>query len=295
MNAGYIYAILTYAIWGVLPMYWKLFSEVSAWEILSHRIIWSVVFVLLLAAVLNKRNAIKAAIPDWKSKGLVMISSILISANWVTYIWAVNNGHMVEASLGYYMNPLVSVLLGVFFLRERLRKLQWGAIGLATMGVLILTFSYGHFPWIALSLAFSFGFYGLAKKKVRADTIAGLTLETIVVFPLALIYLIGFEHGGTGWHVLSGWQMIVLLLSGVATALPLLWFAEATKRLPLSVLGFIQYLSPTITLLLGLFVYHEDFTKTDILSFGLIWIALVVYMFQMTRKQATHRIEATGV
>ncbi|WML53506.1 EamA family transporter RarD [Neobacillus sp. PS3-12] len=285
MNQGYWYAIVAYTAWGLLPIYWKIFSKISAWEILSQRIIWSVVFVVLLVLASKKWDSIKKAVPNWNSRIRIIISSLLIASNWTIYIWAVNNGHMIEASLGYYINPLVSVLLGVFFLGERLKSLQWGAMGVALVGVLILTINYGQFPWIALSLAITFGLYGLAKKKIKAEPLAGLTLETIVVFPLALLYLLIFQHGGKAWFVLSWWQMIALLLAGIATALPLLWFAEAAKRLPLSIMGFFQYLAPTITLLLGLFLYQESFSEIDLISFGCIWIAIVIYSSQMIQKK----------
>lgn len=285
MNQGYWYAIVAYTAWGLLPIYWKIFSKISAWEILSQRIIWSVVFVVILVLASKKWSSIKKAVPNWNSRIRIIISSLLIASNWTIYIWAVNNGHMIEASLGYYINPLVSVLLGVFFLGERLKPLQWGAMGVALIGVLILTINYGQFPWIALSLAITFGLYGLAKKKIQAEPLAGLTLDTIVVFPLALLYLLIFQHGGKAWFVLSWWQMIALLLAGIATALPLLWFAEAAKRLPLSIMGFFQYLAPTITLILGLFLYHESFSEIDLISFSCIWIALVIYSTQMIQKK----------
>jgi chloramphenicol-sensitive protein RarD len=284
MNQGYWYAIVAYTAWGLLPIYWKIFAKISAWEILSQRIIWSVVFVVILVLASKKWNSIKKAVPNWNSRIRIIISSLLIASNWTIYIWAVNNGHMIEASLGYYINPLVSVLLGVFFLGERLKPLQWGAMGVALIGVLILTINYGQFPWIALSLAITFGLYGLAKKKIQAEPLAGLTLETIVVFPLALLYLLIFQHGGKAWFVLSWWQMFSLLLAGIATALPLLWFAEAAKRLPLSIMGFFQYLAPTITLILGLFLYHESFSEIDLISFSCIWIAIVIYTSQMIQK-----------
>jgi chloramphenicol-sensitive protein RarD len=285
MNKGYWYAIVAYTAWGLLPIYWKIFSKISAWEILSQRIIWSVAFVVILVLASKKWNSIKKAVPNWNSRLRIIISSLLIASNWTIYIWAVNNGHMVEASLGYYINPLVSVLLGVFFLGERLKPLQWVAMGVALVGVLILTINYGQFPWIALSLAITFGLYGLAKKKIQAEPLAGLTLETIVVLPLALLYLMIFQHGGRAWFVLSWWQMIALLLAGIATALPLLWFAEAAKRLPLSIMGFFQYLAPTITLLLGLFLYQESFSEVDLISFSCIWIAIVIYSSQMIQKR----------
>ena len=290
MNVGYLYAVLAYVMWGVLPLYWKLYGEVGSGEILAHRIIWSVVFVALLVAVTRRWGMLKKGVPDAKSKWAVAMCSILISVNWLIYIWAVNNGHILQASLGYYINPLVNVFLGVFFLGERLSKLQWTAIALAGVGVLLTTISYGEFPWVAITLALSFAVYGYTKKKVQVDTIVGLTLETVIVLPIALIYLIGFEHGGEAFDVLSGWKLAGLALSGAATALPLLFFAEGVKRLPFTVIGFIQYLSPTISLLIGVWVYGEEFTTVEMMSFGLIWSALVLYSLQMVRKQKTFEV-----
>lgn len=285
MNRGYLYAALSYIMWGLLPIYWKIFNQVGAWEILTHRIIWSVVFVLILVGIQRKWKKIKEAIPDAKSFLVLTLSSLLISLNWVTYIWAVNSNHMVEASLGYYINPLVNVFLGVFFLGERLSKLQWTSIVLAAVGVIIMTVSYGQFPWVALALAVTFGFYGLAKKKIKVEPLIGLSLETMIVAPIALIFLLAVLHGGEAFVVLPGWKIAVLLLAGVATALPLLFFAEGAKRLPLSVMGFFQYIAPTITLILSLTVYGEAFTTNDIISFGFIWIALILYSYQIIKKQ----------
>lgn len=272
-------------MWGLLPIYWKVFTEVGAWEILTHRIIWSVVFVLILVSIQRKWKLMKEAIPDSKSFLALTISSLLISFNWVIYIWAVNSNHMVEASLGYYINPLVNVFLGVFFLGERLSKLQWTSIALAAIGVTIMTVSYGQFPWVALALAVSFGLYGLAKKKIKVEPVVGLSLETLIVLPLALIYLLVFLNGGEAFQILPDWEIAVLLLAGVATALPLLFFAEGAKRLPLSVMGFFQYIAPTITLFLSLLVYGEPFTTIDMISFGFIWCALILYSVQIIKKQ----------
>jgi chloramphenicol-sensitive protein RarD len=292
MKIGYVYALLAYAAWGVLPIYWKVFSSIGAWEILSHRVLWSALFVLLLVLCKKRGSEIKQLLSDKKNRITLTISSLLISANWVIYIWAVNNGYVIEASLGYYINPLVNVMLGVLFLRERLKGLQWVAITLATIGMMILTISYRHFPWISISLAFTFGLYGLAKKKVHVDTTVGLMVETLLVLPIALVYLIVFEQGGQAWHMLSGWRLFVLCLSGVATALPLLWFTEAAKRLPLSVLGFIQYLAPTIMLILGVVIYHEPFTNMGMISFGFIWSALIIYTFHLTKNRISQNKRA---
>ena len=285
MNRGYLYAALSYIMWGLLPIYWKIFNQVGAWEILTHRIIWSVVFVLIFVGIQRKWKQLKQAIPDAKSFLALALSSLLISLNWVTYIWAVNSNHMVETSLGYYINPLVNVFLGVFFLGERLSKLQWTSIAFAAVGVIIMTVSYGQFPWVALALAVTFGLYGLAKKKIKVEPLIGLSLETMIVAPIALIFLLAVLHGGEAFVVLPGWKIAVLLLAGVATALPLLFFAEGAKRLPLSVMGFFQYIAPTITLILSLTVYGEAFTTNDIISFGFIWIALILYSYQIVKKQ----------
>ncbi|MGB8954635.1 MAG: EamA family transporter RarD [Tumebacillaceae bacterium] len=293
MNRGYLYATLSYIMWGLLPIYWKIFTQVSAWEILTHRIIWSVVFVLILVGIQRKWKQLKQAIPDAKSFLALTISSLLISLNWMIYIWAVNSNHMVEASLGYYINPLVSVFLGVFFLGERLSKLQWASIGLAAVGVIIMTVSYGQFPWVAITLAVSFGLYGLAKKRIKVEPLIGLSLETLIVAPIALIFLLTFLHGGEAFVVLPGWKIAVLLLAGVATALPLLFFAEGAKRLPLSVMGFFQYIAPTISLILSLAVYGEPFTTNDIISFGFIWSALILYSVQIIKIQKEPRPHTT--
>lgn len=292
MNMGYVYAVAAYLMWGLLPIYWKVFQGVGAGEILAHRIIWSVVFVLVLVAVARKWTLLRQAVPDVKSKLAVLMCSLLISMNWLLYIWAVNNNHIVEASLGYYINPLVNVFLGVLFLKERLSKLQWVSISLAAAGVLLMTLSYGDFPWVAITLALSFGLYGLTKKKVKVDTVVGLSLETLIVLPFALGYLLFVAKGGEAFSLLSGWEVTVLTLAGVATALPLLFFAEGVKRLPLSVMGFFQYLAPTISLFLGVWLYGEAFGLTDLISFGLIWSALVLYTFQIVRKQKAAKLTA---
>lgn len=286
-----MYAVLAYAMWGILPLYWKLYEDVGAGEILAHRIIWSVVFVAVLIAFSRRWGMLKQGLPDARSKWAVLMSSLLISLNWLIYIWAVNSGHILQASLGYYINPLVNVFVGVFLLGERLSKLQWTAIALAGVGVLIITVSYGEFPWVALTLALSFAVYGYTKKKVKVDPTVGLALETVIVLPFALVYLIGFEQGGQALHVLSGWKLVGLALSGVATALPLLFFAEGVKRLPFTVMGFVQYMSPTISLLIGVLVFGEDFSTVEIVSFGLIWSALVLYSLQMVRKKKTFELQ----
>jgi chloramphenicol-sensitive protein RarD len=223
---------------------------------------------------------------------MMVLCSLLIMTNWLIYIYAVNSGHMVEASLGYYITPLVNVLLGVAFLRERLSISQWIAIGLALVGVSIMTYAYGKFPWIAIMLAASFGFYGLAKKKVSVDSIVSLSWETIIAFPVSLIYVIVLHVKGTDTvFTLSPLSMALLLLAGIVTAAPLLWFGIAAKMLDLSILGFFQYLAPTITLLLGIFLYHETFTNIDLVAFIFIWGALVVFTMSNIKRRVSEIIQ----
>jgi chloramphenicol-sensitive protein RarD len=283
---GALYAILAYSAWGLLPLYWKLFDKMMATEILAQRIIWSFVFVLILILASRKLNIFLEAAKDGKRLLMMVLCSLLITTNWIIYIYAVNSGHMVEASLGYYINPIINVLLGVVFLQERLSLLRWLAIALALVGVSIMTFTYGKFPWMAFILAFSFGFYALAKKKVSVDSTVGLAWETMIVFPLSLIYAIVLHVKGTDTvFTLPPLSMVFLLMAGVATATPLLWFGIAAKILDLSILGFLQYLSPTITLLLGIFLYHEMFTNMDLVAFVFIWGALVLFTIPQIKKR----------
>lgn len=275
---GVLYAFAAYTAWGLLPVYWKALQSVPSREILAHRILWSFVFVSLLLLFKKQWGSAKIVLRD-KSKlfGLVL-SSVLITSNWYIYIWAVNNNQVVEASLGYYINPLLTVLLGIIVLRERMDKWQIISLLLAAAGVVILTLEYGKIPWISLSLATTFALYGLAKRLVQVDSSLGLVLETAVVVPIALIYLSGVQASGAGVIGNSGNPTLLLLLgTGIVTAIPLLWFAQAAKMVPFATIGFIQYVSPSLSLLLGVFLYHEEFTSAHALSFGIIWIALAVY------------------
>jgi len=285
MKKGLGYAIIAYTAWGLLPLYWKYFGSVAAGEILSHRVVWSFVFMALL--LLGRRRQwgeLKKITTNGKTALLVGISSILISTNWLIFIWAVNNGHVIETSLGYYITPMMNVLLGVFFLNEKPTRGQWFAIFLACAGVLFVAVDYGSFPWISLSLSGTFALYGLVKKRVAYDASVGLVGETAVVFPIAVAYLVylHFAHQDTAWQ-LPPVSLTLLLLAGVATALPLLWFAKAAVRLPLTMLGFIQYIGPSITLLLSIFVFNETFTPVMLGSFSLIWTALIVYAWVSMR------------
>ena len=288
--AGVWYAVIAYVAWGILPTYWKALQRVPAGEILAHRIVWSCVFVFGMLWVLGGLGKVKAVLAHRQQRWGVLWSSLLISVNWFVYIWAVNGGHIVQASLGYYINPLFTVLLGLVVLRERIDIWQVAALLLAAAGVAVLTVEYGRIPWIALTLAISFGFYGLAKKLVNVEAMTGLALETAFVTPAALGYIIFLQASGRGsLGTGSPLTTVMLVAAGVVTALPLLWFGEAAKRIPLATVGFIQYLSPSISLLLGVFLYKEPFTRVHLISFSLIWCALVLY--SLTRVASINLIK----
>lgn len=278
MKQGIIYAVLSYLAWGLLPLYWRLFEDMPAWEVLAHRVVWAFVFVAVLVASSKRWKQLRKVISGRRTALAVVLCSLFISANWLIYIWAVNSDHVVETSLGYYMNPLISILMAVIFLKERLSIGQWLAIALAAAGVVVMAVELGSLPWVSLALAGSFALYGLAKKAVNLDALLGLTWETMIVLPLALIYLIFLQAHGTGTFTeLPVLKMLFLLLAGPATALPLFWFGKATRLLPLSLVGFIQYISPTTSLLLAIFVFREPFESSQFISFSFIWLALIVY------------------
>ena len=279
---GIVSAICAYALWGFMPIYWKLLRQASALEILSHRVIWSLVFLfifLLLARRLSAfRSEVRNIINEPRRIFGVFASTVIISLNWLVYIWAVNDNRIIETSLGYYINPLVNVLLGVVFLQERLSARQYLAVSLAVFGVLVLTLQFGEIPWVALMLAFSFAFYGLCKKLLGISATTGIMLETFLISPVAMLYLFFLHAHGAGLAGPENVFITVLFIgTGIFTALPMVLFANAANHLPLSMLGFIQYLSPTIALLTGVFLYHEPFTLTHGVSFGLIWLALALF------------------
>lgn len=288
IKQGVLYAGLSYLIWGILPIYWKLLEHVNAEDILANRIFWSFVFMMGVLFFSKKIGDLLTVLKGFKQNRKEMyaliIASLLISTNWFIYIWAVNHHHMIEASLGYYINPLVSVLLGVIFLKEKLSPAQYISFIIAGIGVLILGISYGKFPWISIVLAVSFGVYGLAKKMIKVDSAVGLTLETMVVTPFALAYMVYLFFNGE--HALFAGSVttdLLLVGAGAATALPLLYFAKGAQKIPLSMLGLLQYIAPTITLLLGVLVYGEHFTKHHLQAFIFIWSALTIYSLSKTK------------
>jgi len=278
MKKGILYGIGAYAIWGLFPLYWKLLHEVSAVELIAHRIIWSCL-LLLFFIVVTRQGADFRALLNWKVLRIYSIAALLIGANWLIYVWAVNSNYIVETSLGYFINPLISVLMGVIFFKERLRLNQWIPIAIAALGVIYLTYVYGRLPYIALALAFSFASYGMVKKLSPLGSLYGLTMETGILLPLALVYLIVIEMRGSAAFLhngaLANWLMIG---AGVVTTIPLLMFASAARSIPLWTVGLLQYIAPTLQFLLGVFVYKEPFSAQQLIGFGAVWLALVIFL-----------------
>ncbi len=285
---GIIAATIAYILWGLLPAYWKLVEKVPAFEILAHRILWAFVFMIALLLVTGKIKSylteLKEIIQDRKKLISMVLASILISVNWCTYIWAVNHNHIIETSLGYYINPLVSVLLGIVVLKERLTFWQYMGIFLALLGVLNITLHFGTVPWIALSLAISFGLYGLVKKTVKLGSVTGITTETLLVCPIAFLYLGMLHTQGIGFFDFSVSSIPLLLMgAGIVTAVPLILFASGAQRLPLTIVGLLQYIAPTIALILGVSLYKESFTSVHLVSFSFIWSALLLFSLAKTK------------
>ena len=283
---GIIYAIVAYTLWGIAPLYFKLLSDVPATEILLHRVIWSFIFVTLLVSFSGNLSRLRAILRKPKQLGILCITSILIAANWLVFIWAVNNDHMLDASLGYFINPLVNVLLGMLFLGERLRKLQWLAIILAATGVLLQLISFGSIPTISLVLALSFAFYGLLRKKVNVDAQTGLMVETAILVPIALFYLLQNIDGSLIHFIDSNTSRQFLLMSaGIVTTVPLLCFAASAVRIPLSLLGFFQYIGPSIMFIMAISLFNEPFNLEDATTFGFIWAGLILFTLDIFYKR----------
>ena len=278
MQIGVLSAALAFLLWGLFPLYFHALKTITPSEILAHRIVWSLIF---LAIVLTVRRQ-WAWIGNLRSQPRVMAgfaaSALLLSGNWLLYIWAVNSGHVIEGSLGYFINPLFNVMLGYLVLKERLRPGQWLAIGIAAAGVLWLTWQAGRMPWIALLLAASFGGYGLLRKTAALGALEGLSFETMLLFPFAAAYLVWMAlHGTNGFADASIGVRWLLAASGPITAIPLLLFASGARRIPMSLLGILQYIGPTIQLSLGVFLFREEFTQERLIGFALIWSALALY------------------
>lgn len=276
---GIVVVTLAYVMWGLLPLFWQMLDRLSPFYILNARMVWSFVFCLVLMAVLGSSKVLRQTLTERKTVLITAVAGIIIASNWFTYIWAVNNHHVLDASMGYYMNPLLVVLFGALFFGERLTKLEWLSLALAAMGVLIMIWQYGRFPWVSLYLAVSFAGYGAIKKFVSLDTLTSLTLETMVLFPLSLILLVGYEATGYGVGATSDPLLIFLsVMTGVLTAGPLLLFGYGVKTLPFAAVGYFQYISPTLSFLLGLLVFKEPFNQSQASTFAFIWSAVIIYI-----------------
>jgi chloramphenicol-sensitive protein RarD len=278
VKKGILSASSAYILWGFFPIYFKSLKSVSSFEILCHRMVWSLVFLSGILTFTRQWGWLRPALKNRRTLMIYLGAASLLAMNWFTYIWAVNSGFIVESSLGYFINPLVSILLGVLILREKLRTIQWIPVGIAVLGVTYLTWTYGRLPWIALALAFTFGFYGLVKKISPLSSLYGLSLETSLLFLPALGYLAFREVSGTAGFLHQGFDISILLaLSGVITAIPLLFFASGARSIPLYLMGLLQYIAPTLQLLIGVFIYHESFSTRQFIGFGMIWLALGLY------------------
>ncbi len=286
---GFWYGFAAYFTWGLFPLYWVLLEPAGATEVLGHRIVWSVLTMALLVALLRVWRKIRLIVADRRRLGLIAIGSVLIAVNWAVFIWGVTNGHVVETSLGYFINPLILIFLGVAIMGEQLRLVQWIAIVIATVAVVQLTFDYGRPPWVALALAFSFGTYGLMKKKADVGAVEGLAIETMILAPVALGYLVFLHADGSGTFGREGLLHALLIAgSGVVTAIPLLLFGGAATRVPMTTLGMLQYVAPIMHFVLGLMVFGEQMTPARWVGFGLVWCALAIITVEslVTRKRA---------
>jgi chloramphenicol-sensitive protein RarD len=276
-RAGIGYGLAAYVIWGLFPLYWPLLAPTPASQILAHRMFWSLIFVAVVLAVRRRWAFVSALRSDPRRVGLLVVAAVMISVNWGVYIWATNAGHVVEASLGYFITPLVVIALGVLVLKEHLRRAQWTAVGFGFVAVIVISIGVGHVPWIALSLAASFGSYGLAKKLAQAPAIESMAVETSVMVLPAIGFLIFVQVRGTGsfGHIAAGTDLL-LISSGIVTVVPLLCFAASTSRVPLTVMGLMQYATPVIQFVIGVAVRHEKVPSSELAGFALVWVALTI-------------------
>ncbi len=293
MNVGVAYALGAYLLWGLFPLYFRTLTRVPPLQILAHRMLWSLLVMLLIMAVLRRWAWLRVLRERPAIAARFAGSALLLAYNWGLYIWAVNDGHVVDASLGYYINPLMSVAVGATVLSERLRAAQWAAVGIAAVGVAWMTIEVGRLPWIALTLALSFAMYGLLRKTAPLGSLEGLAAETLALFPLALIYLASEGAQGRDAFVHGGWDLRLLLAAaGPVTAVPLLLFAAAARRIPLSLLGILQYSMPTVVLGLGVWLYHEPFGADRAIGFGFVWTGVAIYLADALLRLRIGRVAA---
>jgi len=284
VRTGVLLAIAAYSMWGAAPLYFKLLLSMPAMEILMHRIIWSMLVLVLLVLLTRQMPKVRAALKTPKVMVILLVSGVLLAANWLLFIWAVNNDHLLDASLGYYINPLLNVFLGRIFLAEKLRPLQQLAVALAVVGVAILIFSFGQIPWIALVLACSFGVYGLLRKLVAVDSLPGLLVETSMMLPFAVVYWLWFASEASNLFSNALEINLILLFAGVVTTAPLLCFTGAARRIKYSTLGFFQYIGPTIIFVLAVVLYAEVLSEARLITFAFVWLALGVFSFDSFRQ-----------
>jgi len=286
-KAGLIFGVSAYVLWGLFPLYWPLLEPAGAFEIVGHRAVWSLVFCVI---ALTLTKAIKPAIATMKRPRVfikLFAATALISINWIVYIWATNNGHVVEASLGYYINPIIIIAIGVLLLKEKMRKLQWASVSIAAFGVLVLTIDYGRLPWIALALALSWGTYGFIKKQLGLGALEGLGIETAISAPFYLAYLAWIGSQGDGHFTYQPGLTLLLIGSGVVTAIPLLLFNGAGNRLPYTIIGLLQFITPTLQFSIGVWVRHEEMSQARWAGFLIIWTALVVLATDLVKSSRT--------
>ena len=291
-KAGLLFGLLAYALWGVLPIYFKQLAAVSPLDIVAHRIIWSLAFLGLLLAVTGGWEQVRAGIRDRRTLFLLLTTSVLIAANWLLYVYAVTGGHILAGSLGYYLNPLMNILLGRFILKERLTNLQWGGVAIAGAGVSVLAAGAGTTLWISLTLCVTFSTYGLLRKVAAVDAVAGLSIETAILFPVALGWLAFAAAGGGAILGSSQSETWLLVLSGIVSTTPLLLFTGAARRLRYSTLGMLQFAAPTLQFLLAVVIYHEEFTQAHAIAFASIWSALALYVTSLVRDFRAQRTAA---
>ena len=284
---GLVYGVSAYVLWGMFPLYWPLLEPANPLEIVSHRAVWTLVFCIIVLAVTHALKSTLATFKRPKVAIKLFLASILISINWLVYIWATNNGHVVEASLGYYINPLIIIAFGVILLKEKMRQLQWVAVSIATVGVIILTVDYGRLPWVALGLALSWGTYGLVKKQLGLGALEGLAIETMIAFVPYCGYLLFIGSKGEGQFGNEIGLTALLISAGVATAIPLLLFNGSTTRLPYSTIGLLQYITPTIQFSIGVWVNHEAMPTARWVGFIFIWLALITLAGDLLKSSRT--------
>ena len=283
-KTGLLFGVSAYVLWGAFPLYWPLLEPASPLEIVSHRAVWTLVFCLVVLSITKSLKNTLVTMKRPKVAATLFLTSILISINWLVYIWATNNGHVVEASLGYYINPLIIIAFGIILLKEKMRPLQWVAVGIASLGVLVLTIDYGRLPWVALALAISWGSYGVVKKQLGLGALEGLAIETLIASLPYLLYLIYIGNKGTGQFGHGVGITILLISAGAITAIPLLLFNGSTTRLPLTVIGLLQYITPTIQFSIGVWIRHEDMPTARWIGFIIIWVALTTLAIDLVKS-----------